>query len=138
MAREEYNRKFSLEIYTFTPTAHVSGRKESNWVMTRDGVLKKQHLILSLWDLEYDGAESRSERTGTFYTKRVYEDLDIGIRMDEIARRFGGTHSRNTNGYYDDATFGILQRDELVDYLSRFPREIRSTMPGHFFEHNNS
>ena len=111
------NRKATLEVY------HVpegcSGRAESTWTMSDQGILTKQNLILNLIDLDSIGQIGHPKLGEAFYRKDFEDSLDLSQRVLEISQRFNGTHSRINNGYYDNASFGILQKDELIEYIEQ-------------------
>jgi hypothetical protein len=112
-----YNRKITLEAYV-VPT-DAPGRTEATWAMKEDGTLFKQNLILNLWDLERDETRKYSELGNVFYRAEFHDDMRLSERVLEIAEKFKGTHSRRTNGYHDDASFGILQKNKLIEYIEQ-------------------
>ena len=110
-----HNRKATLEVY-FVHEPN-EGRKEATWMMEKDGTLVRQNIILSLWDNQRSETVLYSERSTTFYRINFSDSLALDERVQEIAKRFNGTHSRMTRGYQDNASFGILQKKELMEYL---------------------
>ena len=54
-----------------------------------------------------------------FYRAEFHDEMELSERVLEIAERFKGTHSRRTNGYNDDASLGILQRDKLIEHIEQ-------------------
>ena len=119
-----YNRKLTLEAY-FAPEGSM-GRNEATWVMTKDRILVKQNIILDLWDLERKESVLYLDMGNIFYSTEFYDDMRLNDRVLEMSKRFNGTHSRNRNFYFDSASFGILQKDELIEYADYFSHLLRS------------
>ncbi|MEK6841750.1 MAG: hypothetical protein AABX91_01200 [Nanoarchaeota archaeon] len=115
------NRKATLEVY-FVPEG-MTGRNESTWMMREDGVLVKQNIILSIWDTQKSEANSSAERGPVFYRVNFFDSLSLEKRVGEMTKKFKGTPSRNTNGYYDTASFEILRKMELTEYLDSLARK---------------
>ena len=40
-----------------------------------------------------------------------------------MTKKFKGTPSRNTNGYYDTASFEISRKGDLINYLEAIARK---------------
>ena len=109
------NRLATLEVYTVPE--EYDGRKEASWILDRDGrLLKKQNLILRIWDLEKN-VESEVKQISFFYKREFTDSLDIHNRISEIVDKFKGTWSRSSSDYEDNASFETKQRNELINYL---------------------
>jgi hypothetical protein len=115
------NRKLTLELYAFP--GRFSGKIQSNWAMKKDGTLFKQHITLNLWDLKRDETKMYSESRDIFYTLEFYDELPLKERVSNIAKIFDGEHNRKTNGYQDDASFRILQKNDLIDYIEEIAQQ---------------
>ncbi|MEK6812022.1 MAG: hypothetical protein AABX76_00525, partial [Nanoarchaeota archaeon] len=87
------------------------------WMMREDGVLVKQNIILSIWDTQKSEANSSAERGPVFYRVNFFDSLSLEKRVGEMTKKFKGTPSRNTNGYYDTASFEVHKKDGLISYL---------------------
>ncbi len=115
------NRKATLEVYSVPKDAF--GRKEASWVLDKKGrLLRKQNIILRLWDLEEKESQTYLKLYHFFYSREFNDVEKVGERVYEIAKKFNGTHSRNMSSYTDDASFETRQRDELKRYLDILAR----------------
>ena len=112
------NRRATLGVY-FVPT-DAPGRHEATWCMRSNGDLVKQQLMLTIWDTKQTEVKEYSHEN-VFYRCEFQDDISIADRFEEILEEFNGTHSRRTNGYQDDASFGVLERDYLIGYLKKLP-----------------
>ena len=115
------NRRATLEVY-FVPGS-MAGRKEATWVMKEDGTLEKQNIFLQLWDTQRPETALHERNGHIFYRVDFFDGLPLDQRVAEAAKKFKGTHSRNTNGYEDTASFEILRKDELIRYLEYLAEE---------------
>jgi hypothetical protein len=113
----EHNRKITLELSTVPQ--RYPGKLQSNWAMKEDGTLFKQHLTLNLWDLKRDETRMYSEYGDIFYTLELYDKIPLKERVSIIAKIFDGEHNRKTNGYQDNASFRILQKDDIINYIEK-------------------
>ncbi len=109
------NRKLTLELYAFPE--RFPGKLQSNWAMKKDGTLFRQHITLNLWDLKRDETRMYSESGDILYTLEFYDRLPLKKRVSNIAKIFHGEHNRKTNGYQDSASFRILQKNDLINYI---------------------
>ena len=114
------NRKITLEAYIVPEGS--SGRAEATWAMRKDGTLFKQNIILNLWDLDQDETGQCSELGNVFYRTEFHDNMRLSKRILEIIERFKGTHSKRTEGYYDSASFGILQKHKLIEYIEQIAK----------------
>ena len=115
------NRLATLEVYSVPKDS--PGRKEASWILDKRGhLLKKQNIILRLWDLKKEESQTYLMLDHFFYSREFNDIAKVGERVHEIAKRFNGTHSRSTSTYTDDASFETRQRDELKEYLDNLVR----------------
>ena len=119
-----YNRRAILELYTVPDNA--SGRKECSGVITADNRLIRQNLMLTLVDItkkESERLQCGGHCGRPLYQTDFYDSQNLFERLEEMSKRFNGTHSRRSNLYYDDASFRILDRDKLIEYIQQIKSE---------------
>jgi len=119
----KYNRFALLTLYTVPENSE--GREECSGVITADGRLIKQNLELTIINTERGNSPFDLISTQLLYHISFYDPKSIFDRTNEIAKKFKGTHSRRTNGEYDDASFRILDKDKIIEYLHQlaYPKQ---------------
>ncbi|MEA3414346.1 MAG: hypothetical protein U9Q99_02370 [Nanoarchaeota archaeon] len=112
------NRRAFLTLYTVPEMS--PGRLECSGVITADGRLIKQNLQLEI----FNTARNISKEILPYlvsdlllYEVSFYDSKTLFNRLEVMATKFKGTHSRHQNGSHDDASFRILDRDRLIEYL---------------------
>src|SRR3989344_4436121 len=111
------NRTALLTLYTVPEGC--PGRAECSGVITADGRLIKQNLELILFHIPSEKYPFSFFNGRLLYSISFNDEMSLFDRMQEVAKRFHGTHSRRTNGSYDDASFRILDRDKIIEYLRK-------------------
>ncbi len=106
-----------LTLYTVPKDA--SGRKEASGVITADGRLIRQNLVLTLVTKGGDAKAFDSVPIGERLLFHVHFDDSISRwdRLEKMADEYNGTHGRRSMGNYDNASFRIADRDKIVTYL---------------------
>ncbi|MDO8623653.1 MAG: hypothetical protein Q7R52_05400 [archaeon] len=113
----EDNRLALVTLYTVPK--NCSGREECSGVITADGRLIKQNLELIVVNIKMKSNPFDLIRGSgqLLYHVSFYDSRSIFDITKEVAEKFEGTHSRRTNVEYDDASFRILDRDRIIEYL---------------------
>ncbi|MDO8511077.1 MAG: hypothetical protein Q7S55_02835 [Nanoarchaeota archaeon] len=111
------NRTVLLTLYTVPEDC--PGRAECSGVITADGRLIKQNLELILFQIPSERNPFSSFNGQLLYSISFNDEMSLFDRMQEAAEKFHGTHSRRTNGSYDDGSFRILDRDKIIEYLRK-------------------
>ena len=116
-SNKKLNRRVTLELGVYDTEDSV-GRVVIPF-MKKDGTIYDQDLLLSLWDLNSKETEAYSNDVGVFYMAEFFDRVNIHKRMEDLADRRQGEHSRRSEFYMDNATFKITQRDNLIHYLEK-------------------